>query len=75
MCFTLAHKRLFDSEPHIIHRDISVNNILLGREDAGEGERGVIIDFDLAVRLLKDRPSLKADYRIVSLCHSYLSPC
>ncbi|KAF9051307.1 hypothetical protein BJ165DRAFT_1524257 [Panaeolus papilionaceus] len=34
----------------IIHRDISINNTLLGPEGAPEGSRGIVIDLDLAVK-------------------------
>ncbi|KAJ3500029.1 hypothetical protein NLJ89_g9973 [Agrocybe chaxingu] len=34
-----------------LHRDISVNNILLGNQGAPQGWRGVLIDLEFAVRL------------------------
>ena len=65
---------MFDSKPKIIHRDISNNNILLGKEDAPDGERGILIDLDLAVRILEGTPALKPDYRIVRLPCLRLAP-
>ncbi|TFK23554.1 hypothetical protein FA15DRAFT_705339 [Coprinopsis marcescibilis] len=38
------------TDERILHRDISVNNILLGTLGATEGWRGVLIDLDVAVR-------------------------
>ncbi|TFK26262.1 hypothetical protein FA15DRAFT_654438 [Coprinopsis marcescibilis] len=38
----------------ILHRDISVNNVLLGQDNAKDGWRGVLIDFDLAVFVKND---------------------
>ncbi|CAA7262396.1 unnamed protein product [Cyclocybe aegerita] len=35
---------------NIIHRDISVNNILIGGADEPKGRRGILIDLDLAVQ-------------------------
>ncbi|KAJ3504859.1 hypothetical protein NLJ89_g7722 [Agrocybe chaxingu] len=35
---------------NIIHRDISINNILIGGADAPKGRRGILIDLDVAVQ-------------------------
>ncbi|RXW17450.1 hypothetical protein EST38_g8401 [Candolleomyces aberdarensis] len=43
-----AHKALLSR--NIIHRDVSPNNILLGEDGATEGDRGVMIDLDHALR-------------------------
>ncbi|KAJ2911667.1 hypothetical protein MD484_g8751, partial [Candolleomyces efflorescens] len=43
-----AHQALLSR--NIIHRDISPNNILLGPDNANEGERGTIIDLDVALK-------------------------
>ncbi|KAF8637550.1 hypothetical protein AX16_010784 [Volvariella volvacea WC 439] len=56
-----GHKELWDAG--ILHRDISSNNILLGADDAQPGERGILIDFDLAISTFR-RDSLAAvDFR------------
>ncbi|KAJ2919984.1 hypothetical protein MD484_g501, partial [Candolleomyces efflorescens] len=41
-----AHRALLSRG--VIHRDISLNNILFGPPGAEEGDRGVLIDFDIA---------------------------
>lgn len=62
--FSLAHKSLLDR--NIIHRDISPNNILLGLDDAGEGDRGVLIDLDIALKSLGLTSDTPVDFQIVS---------
>ncbi|KAJ2922764.1 hypothetical protein H1R20_g14320, partial [Candolleomyces eurysporus] len=57
-----AHKALLDR--NIIHRDISLNNILLGLEDANEGNRGVLIDLDLAIKSFGPLTEIPADFRM-----------
>ncbi|KAF6747079.1 hypothetical protein DFP72DRAFT_854763 [Ephemerocybe angulata] len=42
-----AHKELLMRG--VIHRDISAQNILLGRADAPDGLRGILIDLDMAM--------------------------
>ncbi|TFK20273.1 hypothetical protein FA15DRAFT_600059 [Coprinopsis marcescibilis] len=42
-----AHKELFKAG--VLHRDISKNNILLGRPNAEDGWRGVLIDMDMGL--------------------------
>ncbi|RXW13099.1 hypothetical protein EST38_g12754 [Candolleomyces aberdarensis] len=56
-----AHKALLDR--NIIHRDISLNNILLGLEDANEGSRGVLIDLDLALKSFGPLSEIPVDFR------------
>ncbi|KAJ3504408.1 hypothetical protein NLJ89_g7948 [Agrocybe chaxingu] len=51
-----GHRRLW--EQGILHRDISANNILLGNSDAQVGDRGIIIDFETAIRLEPEQPFL-----------------
>ncbi|RXW17576.1 hypothetical protein EST38_g8278 [Candolleomyces aberdarensis] len=48
---------------NIIHRDISPNNILLGACNADEGERGILIDLDIALRLNSPSDN-RADFNI-----------
>ncbi|KAJ2925042.1 hypothetical protein H1R20_g12045, partial [Candolleomyces eurysporus] len=51
---------------NILHRDVSPNNILVGPPEAHEGERGVVIDLDIALRLGSNTPSAdnRADFKI-----------
>ncbi|KAJ2936993.1 hypothetical protein H1R20_g96, partial [Candolleomyces eurysporus] len=56
-----AHKALLDR--NIIHRDISPNNVLLGSDDADEGDRGVLIDLDIALRSLGSTSDTRVDFR------------
>ncbi|CAA7267328.1 unnamed protein product [Cyclocybe aegerita] len=51
-----GHRNLWDRG--ILHRDISANNILLGDSDAPAGDRGIIIDFETAIRLESEQPLL-----------------
>ncbi|TEB22641.1 hypothetical protein FA13DRAFT_1778651 [Coprinellus micaceus] len=59
-----AHQRLVADDIGILHRDVSAQNVLLGKEDALEGERGVLIDFDLAFRATTSEPTIKADHNV-----------
>ena len=45
----VAHRRLHDVAG-ILHRDISIRNILINPDDI-EGDRGILIDFDHAIRV------------------------
>ncbi|TEB22696.1 hypothetical protein FA13DRAFT_1715896 [Coprinellus micaceus] len=60
----LGHQRLVGDDIRILHRDISPNNILLGRDDASEGDRGVLIDFDLAFKATAEHPVVVIDHNI-----------
>ena len=47
---SLGHRSLW-IEKGILHRDISANNILLGQDLSDIGNRGVLIDFDMSIRI------------------------
>ncbi|TEB22651.1 hypothetical protein FA13DRAFT_1798641 [Coprinellus micaceus] len=65
LCDAIAgHQRLVGDDIRILHRDISPNNILLGRDDASEGDRGVLIDFDLAFKATAEHPVVVIDHNI-----------
>jgi Ser/Thr protein kinase RdoA (MazF antagonist) len=59
-----GHQRLVD-DIRIIHRDVSAQNVLLGKDNAPEGGRGVLIDFNLAFRATDLVPTIMADHNIV----------
>ncbi|KAF5323747.1 hypothetical protein D9619_012876 [Psilocybe cf. subviscida] len=42
---------------NILHRDVSIHNILIGKEDARAGNRGVLIDLDMAINVTAYTPS------------------
>lgn len=69
-----AHKTLVN-ERVILHRDISQNNILLGRRGAKIGQRGVVADFDLAVQGPRPLAQTKRDRKAVCdrLSHGSIS--
>jgi aminoglycoside/choline kinase family phosphotransferase len=46
MGMILGHRGVCKKE--MLHRDISMSNILLGNPEAAEGNRGLLIDFDSA---------------------------
>lgn len=55
-----GHKNLHDIG--ILHRDISLHNILLG-DPADEGNRGILVDLDMAIFLNRTRTNALADLR------------
>ena len=61
----LGHRELTSNEIRILHRDVSVHNVLLGKDGVPEGERGVLIDLDLAFRATDDMPNVDIDCNIV----------
>ena len=56
----------------ILHRDVSIHNILLGRDGAQPGWEGVLIDLDMAISLRRARSDLEADFRTVSWSANFL---
>lgn len=50
----------------ILHRDVSIDNILLGCEGAPEGYRGILIDLDMAIKISPTRRQL-GRFRTVSI--------
>ncbi|TRM70364.1 hypothetical protein BD626DRAFT_544754 [Schizophyllum amplum] len=56
-----GHRGLWDM--YILHRDVSITNILMGVLDAPEGWKGVLIDLDMAVSLLSESSKVGVDYR------------
>ena len=49
-----------------LHRDVSIQNVLLGKPGAEPGDRGILIDFDIAIRYGADGIYPSADVQIVS---------
>ncbi|KAJ3503631.1 hypothetical protein NMY22_g18183 [Coprinellus aureogranulatus] len=68
-----AHCKLFE-EKLVLHRDVSMQNILLGKPDAFPGTRGILIDFDMAVKV-DPRPisSIQVDCRTGTRLYQSLS--
>ncbi|KAF6743500.1 hypothetical protein DFP72DRAFT_1020223 [Ephemerocybe angulata] len=55
----LAHLALFRLS--ILHRDITAENILLGLPGASRGERGILIDLDMAIWIGRDISEVNVD--------------
>ncbi|KAJ3525599.1 hypothetical protein NMY22_g10504 [Coprinellus aureogranulatus] len=68
-----AHCKLFEDKL-VLHRDVSMQNILLGKPDAFPGTRGILIDFDMAVKA-DPRPisSIQVDCRTGTRLYQSLS--
>jgi hypothetical protein len=64
-----GHEHLWNAS--ILHRDVSINNVLFGQPGAQEGNRGIIIDLDLAIWLNRTSSLADADFRTVSK-HNHL---
>jgi len=59
-----GHQNLWNKD--ILHRDVSINNILMGTSKARVGNRGLLIDLDMAVLLSREGSLAGADFRTVS---------
>ena len=59
----VGHRNLW--EAGILHRDVSINNVLIGRSNAEAGNRGVLIDLDMAIRLNRTESLAGVDFRTV----------
>ncbi|RXW13102.1 hypothetical protein EST38_g12751 [Candolleomyces aberdarensis] len=57
-----GHKRLF--KKGILHRDVSIQNVVLGKPEAEPGDCGVLIDLDMATRRGEDGFHPHTDWRI-----------
>ncbi|KAF5340958.1 hypothetical protein D9611_006035 [Ephemerocybe angulata] len=57
----VEHRKLF--RKGVLHRDISLQNILFGLEDAPEGRRGIIIDLDMAIWTNRAKDEIGKDPR------------
>lgn len=44
----------------ILHRDISIHNVVLGKENASVGNKGVLIDMDMAIEIKGYKPNSEA---------------
>lgn len=56
-----GHQNLW--RKNILHRDISINNILLGNEGAEPGNRGLLIDLDMGIWIDRTSSLAGADFR------------
>ncbi|KAF5341214.1 hypothetical protein D9611_006102 [Ephemerocybe angulata] len=48
----------------IMHRDVSMDNILFGEVDVNDGPRGVLIDLDMAMAVSGPTAGMLTDYRV-----------
>ncbi|RXW14046.1 hypothetical protein EST38_g11805 [Candolleomyces aberdarensis] len=58
-----GHRNLVHQKQRILHRDISIFNILLGNPGAPKGLRGFLIDLDMAILWDRDPLKMSADCR------------
>lgn len=56
-----GHQNLWG--PGILHRDVSINNILIGSESSPIGKRGILIDLDMAIWINRVTSLADADFR------------
>ncbi|KAJ2912010.1 hypothetical protein MD484_g8405, partial [Candolleomyces efflorescens] len=57
-----GHKEIFKKGS--LHRDVSIQNVVLGKPGAEEGEMGILIDFDMATRRGEDGCHPPANWQI-----------
>ncbi|KAL7923472.1 hypothetical protein ACQKWADRAFT_320126 [Trichoderma austrokoningii] len=50
-----GHKSLYDAD--ILHRDISVNNLLINADRSDPSQLGLLIDLDLAIKISREKSS------------------
>jgi RIO-like serine/threonine protein kinase len=65
-----AHQDLLIKKK-ILYSDLSHNNILISPDCDDVGNRGILIDFDMAIEIDRPFDAICADFRTVIL---YLSP-
>lgn len=63
--FQLGHRSIY-KKAEIVHRDIFPGNLVLGMQDAEDGDRGLVIDFDMAVKENRKKEQICSDKRSVS---------
>lgn len=67
--FLTGHKNIW--QKGILHRDISLENILLGKPNAEVGNRGVLIDLDMAIKVDRQTNLSGSQFRTVcNLCRA-----
>ncbi|KJA13588.1 hypothetical protein HYPSUDRAFT_151437, partial [Hypholoma sublateritium FD-334 SS-4] len=71
-----GHQNLWNAD--ILHRDISVNNILLGSDPLKENNCGLIIDLDLSINIKRKKSLYAIDFKTgtrafqsMNVLHSY----
>ncbi|KAF5341184.1 hypothetical protein D9611_006082 [Ephemerocybe angulata] len=57
----------------VMHRDVSMDNILLGQDDADIGHRGVLIDLDMAMVVEGPTAGLLTEYRVGTYLYQSVS--
>ena len=60
----VGHQNLWGAG--ILHRDVSANNVLIGKPGAEVGNRGVLIDMDMAILIDRMESLASVDFRTVS---------
>jgi hypothetical protein len=51
-----GHRHMYQQH-NVLHRDVSINNVLLVPTSAGSSCQGILIDFDLAIDTNREKPS------------------